>query len=586
LSKMLDNLEVPSKNAGLLQLKVSGTSSLLPGNPAWEMLKEACNVSYAGFSEWSSFLFKSPPKDTVPEISLFVVFFQDVFATDTVADLESTGCTNAQLEELLSPILSGIDHFLRQHSSDRVIVAWSNDAPASAIPYARQEPIWQRMEKRWELALRERQNIFKSLCLLPMDRFFANIGVNHCFDARNYYTARCRLSQRGLAELTKQIGILVERLSNPSKKVLVLDCDNTLWGGVVAEDGLAGIQLGQDGVGTAYTDFQQVIRGLAKRGILLALVSKNNEADVWQVFDQHPSMILRRDDIVASRINWKNKSENLIELADELGLGLDSVVFWDDNPLERESMKAQLPQITVPNLPKDIWDWSRWLQSSPLFTNFEFTSEDASRKQLYAARAKFAQSGGAASSETDFLKSIALQASIVPIHDATISRAAQLTNKTNQFNLRSARYDVAALQQIIIDKNVVSFLAKLKDKFGDHGNIGLVIAHCRKSSRVAALDTFLLSCRVLGRHLEAWLLQECIRELQARQIEFLLAEYIPNGRNEMVLRFLREHGFTALKDCDMALQEQFGKAIQNSTGEIFLAKISEMSIPYLEIFAA
>src|SRR5262249_46979172 len=153
---------------------------------------------------------------------------------------------------------------------------------------------------------------FRNLFLLPLDRFFAIDGRSQCFHARNYYAARCRLSQRGLAVLSAGLAELITRLATPPKKLLALDCDNTLWGGVIGEDGLAGIRLGQDGIGSAYRDFQQVVRGLGRMGILLTLISKNNESDVWQVFDQHSEMVLGRNDLVAPRVNWRDKATNLI----------------------------------------------------------------------------------------------------------------------------------------------------------------------------------------------------------------------------------------------------------------------------------
>src|SRR6185312_4542024 len=168
--------------------------------------------------------------------------------------------------------------------------------------------------------------------------------------SRNYYSARCRMSQRGLAELARQAATLLARITNPAKKVLALDCDNTLSGGVIGEDGLAGIQLGQDGLGAAYVDFQRQIRSLSERGILIVLLSKNNQEDVSKVFDEHPAMDLRREDIAAARINWKNKSENLAAIARELSLGADSFVFLDDNALERESIRTQMPDVCVPEI--------------------------------------------------------------------------------------------------------------------------------------------------------------------------------------------------------------------------------------------
>jgi FkbH-like protein len=385
--------------------------------------------------------------------------------------------------------------------------------------------------------------------------------------------------------LAKQIAELTERFFSAPKKVLVLDCDNTLWGGVFGEDGLAGIRLGQDGTGAAYADFQRVVRNLGKKGVLIALASKNDEAVVWQAFDEHPSMVLRRSDITAFRINWRDKSDNLAELADELGVSLDSFVFWDDNPLERESVRARLPDVTVADIPQEVWHWPGWLESSNLFTPFENTTEDFRRAEMYRSRALFRAESAQCGSESDFLKSIQLRPTVVPVSEALVSRAAQLASKTNQFNLRTCRYDEAGIRQIIHEENAVSFLVHLQDKFGDHGNVGLVIARRTKDRNVAFLDTFLLSCRVLGRHLEAWMLDQCIQALKVERVGFLLAEYAPTERNHVAATFLPEHSFVSEAKWTPDLRSMLEPLVNGREGCFFALDVANAVVPYLDIYA-
>lgn len=560
---------------------------MLPGNSAWRALQSEYAVSFVDFSEWGNALFRVQPEEQKGGTFLLTIFLQDVIPPDSLASWQTAGrCDFEKLTAQLETVFLGIDYFLANHTSTPLLVAWGNAAQETVIESSRQSSIWEQIERQWESELRERQAQSKSLYLLSLNRIFASAGLTQCLDSRNYYSARCRMSQRGLAELAREVATLLARIANPPKKVLALDCDNTLWGGVIGEDGLAGIQLGQDGVGAAYVDFQRQVRALSERGVLIVLLSKNNEEDVWKVFDQHPAMVLRRDDIAAVRINWKNKGENLAEIAHELSLGTDSFVFLDDNALERESIRTQMPEVCTPEVPREIWNWSSWLESSPLFANFQATEEDSRRRQLYQSRSNFELSSRAATSESEFLKSIGLCASAISVNESSIARAVQLTAKTNQFNLRTVRYDETTLCRVVEEENATSFLVHLTDKFGDHGNVGLVIARATNVSRIAYLDTFLLSCRVLSRHLENWMLQECIRRLRTKNVETLIAEFIPSGRNQIAANFLQENGFIPTAEWDPQLQQSVAPVLRNNAGAIFAARIAEISIPHLDIFAA
>lgn len=578
---------VSAAQKGQRQITIVGTSSLLPGNPAWHFLGTQNRLFFGDFHEWSSSLFSDEILGQRDGVLFLTIFIQDLIPAEKVAELEDRRTDNLDaIRELLAPVFSGIDYFLANASGCALLVAWCSTARSTAVHAAQNVPVWQQIDMQWEAELRERQVRLSSLYLLPMNHFFARAGLDHYLDARNYYSARCRLSQKGLIELAKQAGSILGRMKTAPKKVLALDCDNTLWGGVIGEDGLEGIRLGEDGVGSAYRDFQKVILRLKQQGVLLVLLSKNNADDVRRVFDEHPDMVLRRDDITAARINWQNKAENLKELAAELGLGLDSFVFWDDNALERELLRVALPAVEVPEAPKEVWQWPGWMECCSLFANFKTTKEDAKRGALYESRARFEIASRETKDHSDFLKSIGLCASTVPLAEAMIARAAQLSNKTNQFNLRTARYDIEAIRSIAEDESSLGFMVNLKDKFGDHGNVGLVIATQTSVVRTAFLDAFLLSCRVLGRHLEAWMLRECVNQLRDRDIEILVGEFIPTARNQMAADFLTDHGFTAIEQCDVDLRESLAPLDNGRAGQLFVAKLSEMSIPYLDLFAA
>ena len=553
------------------RLTVAGTSFLLPGNAAWQTLGRDYDVTFGDFAEWSSLLL-SPAHDT-QDVLVLVVFLQDVIRADSHA-------LNSSVDDLLDPLMMAIKTFFSR-SSARLIVAWSDASRSGVVESARHVSAWRVISSRFDELLREQQAESKNLFVLPLDKFFAETGREICFDARNYYAAHCRLSQRGLQVVTTQIAELTVRFFVAAKKVLVLDCDNTLWGGVLGEDGLSGIRLGQDGAGAAYADFQRAARQLSQSGVLLVLASKNEESLVWQAFD-HPGMVLRRSDITASRINWRDKSENLVELADELGLALDSFVFWDDNPLERESVRQRLPDVTVPDIPREVWHWPGWLASSNLFQSFETTSEDLRRGEMYRSRAQFRSESTQFASETDFLKGIQLRPEALPIGEALVSRAAQLAMKTNQFNLRTQRYDEAAVRRLEAEEGTISFLVHLEDKFGDHGNVGMAIARRTRNPKIAFLDTFLLSCRVLGRHLEAWMLDQLIQKLRMQGVETLFAEFIPTDRNQMAAACLSEHGFLPQATCAVEVQEMRAQA---NEGNLFSLNLADAEIPHMDIYA-
>ncbi|MFZ0561970.1 MAG: HAD-IIIC family phosphatase [Terriglobales bacterium] len=568
------------------RITLAGTSLLLPGNPAWQALGEHYQLVFGEFAEWSSLLLNPSPSSDASDTLVLVVFLQDVISSDQLSSLVKGNSSPQDIDDLLAPLLMAIDCFTSR-SSNRLIVAWSNAHSDGVVESARRIPPWELISSALEARLRQRQTQSKTLFLLPLDRFFAEAGRESCFDARNYYAAHCRLSQRGITTLAKKIAELTQRFFSVPKKVLVLDCDNTLWGGVLGEDGLVGIRLGQDGAGAAYADFQRAVRNLQQKGTLLALVSKNDEALVWQAFDEHPSMVLRRSDIVASRINWKEKSDNLAELSEELGLALDSFVFWDDNPLEREALRARLPDVTVADVPREVWHWPGWLESSNWFASFENTTEDFRRIELYQSRAKFHSESSQfrGGSEHEFLRSIHLRPTVVPISEALISRAAQLANKTNQFNLRTRRYDESAIREIALEKKNLSFLVHLQDKFGDHGNVGLVIARSTSNHKVVFLDTFLLSCRVLGRHLEAWMLDQCIKTLRANQVDFLLAEFVPTERNQVAANFLEEHGFSSEAEWGPDLRTILEPLMNKNDGHFFALDCAQATVPHMDIYA-
>jgi FkbH-like protein len=431
-------------------------------------------------------------------------------------------------------------------------------------------------------ALERLRRKYTNLYLINLDDHLGVVGFNNAFDTRNWYFSHCRLSLTGLKNLTSVLDDLLDRFINPRKKVLVLDCDNTLWDGVVGEDEVAGIRLGSDGLGMAFSDFQNVIKEIAGTGILLAICSKNNEADVWEVFDKNPNMKIAKNEIVAYRINWSDKHINLIEMADELGLSLDSFVFWDDNPLERALVKSELPMVEVIDVPEDVMRWPSMLRTLNSLRAYEVTSEDRSKLNQYKARANFSRNMEVGGSKIDFLKSIRMKAQLVDLTPHFLERAHQLVSKTNQFNLRGVRYTLSDLELSMSDPKSILQLGSLEDSFGDHGIVSFLIGKV-VSKDVVFIDTFVMSCRVLGRHFEHWMLYSLVNKLNLRGFKYVIAEYIPSQRNQVCQYLVKDSPFVPINDnfMEFTFPDQIVFANKSDRG---LLNVQSVKFPLIEVF--
>lgn len=379
----------------------------------------------------------------------------------------------------------------------------------------------------------------------------ARVGSNSLWDPRLWYLARMRLNDRGIYVLAETLAATMAAARGKVRKVAVFDLDNTLWGGVVGEVGWNGIELGNEGIGLAYHDVQRIARNWQAAGTILALCSKNNTTDVAEVFQQHPEMLLRREHIAAERINWQDKATNLRELAEELNLGLDSLVFFDDNPAEREWVRQALPMVLVPEMPKDISAWPEFMQEMSCFNRLQITNEDAERNQSYRAERERKEFRNSAVSFEEYLASLEQKIVIEQLNEANLSRAAQLCQRTNQFNLTTRRYTSAELQKLSADGAEI-YLLSVADRFGNHGVTGLVIL--KQHDVDVKIDTLLLSCRILGRGIEsaflAWIAARA-RKLGAHNLR---GQYIPTAKNTQVADYYSRHGFRPISEQQFELE--------------------------------
>jgi FkbH-like protein len=386
---------------------------------------------------------------------------------------------------------------------------------------------------------------YKNVYVVDEDRLQARCGKARATDPRLWFTARMGWSEAVLPLLAHEYTRYLRPLKGLSRKCIVLDLDNTLWGGVIGEDGLAGIQLGSDAPGNAFVAFQRELEKLWRRGILLAICSKNNPDDALAVFAQHPGMHLQLSHFAAQRINWEPKAANIRAIAAELNLGLDSLVFLDDNPVERARVRAELPQVLTPEWPADAAAYRQALLELTVFDTLALTEEDRNRNQLYAAQkarqALEAQYSGGDSLD-QYLADLQMVVEIAPATSLTLPRIAQLTNKTNQFNLTTRRYSEAQIDEMLA-RGWRVYSMRVTDRFGDNGLVGVAIV-APVGPDAWELDTLLLSCRVMGRGVETALLAFVGAQARQAGVGCVRGWYVPTAKNAPVADCYRQHGFT------------------------------------------
>ena len=463
-------------------------------------------------------------KKTNDDSTLGILFHQD---------FESEIDTTTTRYELFAESLKGK---LKQ-STEEVFIAYSSYKPQNIIEITKKKDPLDEVIIDFKNSMYDLTENFKSFYFIDLDVIFNEKGYENIFDIRNWYHAKMRLSLNGFKLIDTVVSQIIERTRKANKKLLILDCDNTLWRGVLGEDGFDKINIGNDGIGNAFIDFQKEIIRQSKKGILLAICSKNDEREVLEVFEKHSSMALNKSHIVAFKVNWKEKHNNIKEISEELRLDLDSFVFWDDDPLEREKVKNFLPEVEVIEPPLEIEKWPKLLFENLSFSKIHVTTEDANTSDQYKARENFIQRKKTTKNKGTFLKEVKIKPKLFDISPDHISRAAQLTQKTNQFNFRTMRYTENELSKLLSNKKFIIKMCSVSDIFGDHGNVGLLILE-KKNKDMFFLDSFILSCRILGRELESWILQSILIEIKKMDVDFLAIEYLQTHKNKPAKNFL------------------------------------------------
>lgn len=376
-----------------------------------------------------------------------------------------------------------------------------------------------------------------------IDRLASFVGRKAWRDDRLYDMAKFPVSHSHLVTYVKNAAAVISSVYGGGKKCLVLDLDNTLWGGVIGDDGLDGIEIGDGSpAGEAFKRFQVYIRGLKDRGVLLAVCSKNEASIAKEAFRKRAEMVLKLEDFSCFMANWEPKPDNLVRIANELNIGMDSLVFVDDNPVERDAIRQLAHGVTVVDLPSDPAEYATALAEAHLFEPVLFTQEDSQRSAQYQANAQRSQLESAVQDYDQFLASLEMKATIAPFDALHLPRIAQLVNKTNQFNLTTKRYTESNVDDMMKDGRYFTRYVKLADKFGDNGLISVFIAR-QTSEAEFEIDTWLMSCRVLKRGVEQLLFHEVAKGLFARGARRLVGDYLPTPKNALVKDLLASLGF-------------------------------------------
>ncbi len=379
--------------------------------------------------------------------------------------------------------------------------------------------------------------------------FLSGYNPNVWISWKFYFLSQMAVNPTLASEFKVWWGKKLDEFNQPRKKCLVLDLDNTLWSGVLGEDGISGVKMSGDYPGNAFMYFQEALVALADSGIIITVCSKNNEADVLELWATNPFVKLGPQQISAYRINWQNKADNIRELAKELNIGLDSMVFIDDNPTERELVRQQLPMVSVPEFPKRPYELMQFYASlvNDYFRAYRLTDEDLAKTQQYKANAQRASEQSKFVDLSDFIRSLNITIDIIRANEFNISRIAQMSQKTNQFNLTTRRYTEADINTFI-DSGAAVYCISVSDKFGDSGITGAAIV--KRDGITATIDNLFLSCRILGKNIEDAFVKSLLNLLYDRGVRQVCAQYIPTAKNSQVANFYDRIGFERISDIE------------------------------------
>lgn len=423
---------------------------------------------------------------------------------------------------------------------DGVFGSYENKVPSSFIYQIR----------KINLGLMELGLEYQNLFICDLSEIQAKYGRDFFFDSSVYVSTEMILSIDALPIIASRTLDIICAIEGKFKKCLILDLDNTVWGGVVGDDGWENIQVGHGlGIGKAFTEFQQWVKKLKNRGIIICICSKNDEDKAKEPFEKNPEMVLKLEDIAVFVANWDNKADNIRTIQGILNIGFDSMVFLDDNPFERNMVRENVPGVTVPELPEDPGDYLEYLYSLNLFETASYSSADKDRTKQYQVEAKRVSSARAFTNEADFLKSLNMVSEVKGFDSFNTPRVAQLSQRSNQFNLRTIRYTEDEIKALSTNPDYACFSFTLEDKFGDNGLICVIILE-KKDAETLFVNTWFMSCRVLKRGMENFTLNTLVAYAKEKGFKKIIGEYLPTLKNGMVKEHYPNLGFAKLEGID------------------------------------
>ncbi len=545
LSKNIDKLKLEKK------LKISILSSFTL-NGLEETLHVMCSElgiksqSYvSGYNQYNQELLnpKSNFYDFSPDITFLILdirnFLGDIFHFPyNLSDQDRKNTVNEKMEQLKKLI-----NIFEENSKSKLIISNFNIPSYSpnGIIETKSEFGFHEMINEINKSLHHFCKKKNSVYVYDFNNFISKYGEKNVFDYRQFYLGDIQITYNFIPILAYNLMSYVKPLLGKNRKCIVLDLDNTLWGGVVGEDGFDGIELGHTPRGKAFVEFQKELLSLWNQGIILAINSKNNFDDAIKVIREHPDMILREKNFASTQINWNDKAQNMKQISNEINIGLDSIVFFDDDKLNQERIKQEFPEILTINVVNDPSDFVPILKEINDFNVLHRTIEDTKRGEMYAQQRERKTLEKSVSNIDDFLKQLDIKVQIKKSNKFLIPRISQLTLKTNQFNLTTKRYQEEDIKKLSNNENFEVGCAQVLDKFGDNGITGVYIVE--KNKDFWLIDTFLLSCRIMGRGIESAILTEIIKKAKVNGIKEIRANFVPTSKNKPSENFLSDFGF-------------------------------------------
>ena len=387
-----------------------------------------------------------------------------------------------------------------------------------------------------------RHNVSPKIFIYDFNEFIMKFGEKNIFNYKQFFSGDIKISTEYVPKFVNELMGYIYAITGTTKKCIVLDLDNTLWGGIIGEDGFDNIKLGDNPIGRSFVEFQKRLLGLNQRGIILAINSKNNFDDAIEVIQKHPNMILSEDNFASVKINWDDKVLNLQKISEELNIGLDRIVFFDDDPINQEYVKDSLPDVLVVDLPKDSSRYAQIITEMKEFDVLKITEEDTKRGDMYLDQKKRKELENKVGDFNEFLKQMNIEVTVQKANSFSIPRIAQLTLKTNQFNLTTRRYQEEEVSKFSSSDDKIVECVEVSDKFGNNGITGTYIIE-KKSDEEWVVDTFLLSCRIMGRGVEEIMMNQIIENAKLSGIKRIKGEFIPTAKNKPAENFYEELGF-------------------------------------------